>query len=60
MKKRNIKGVKVVYSKEPPIKPQFDKQNSAELKVPGSTAFVPAVAGLIMAGEVIKDLTREI
>ena len=60
LKKRNIKGVKVVYSKEPPIKPQFDKQNSAELKVPGSTAFVPAVAGLIMAGEVIKDLTREI
>lgn len=60
LKKRNIKGVKVVYSKEPPIKPKFEIQNSDSPKVPGSTAFVPAVAGLIMAGEVIKDLIKEI
>ncbi len=48
LKKRGIKGVKAVYSEEPPI-----KNNSGS---PGSLPFVPPVAGLIMAGEVIKDI----
>ncbi len=48
-RKRNIDSLKVVYSKEPPIRSSGD--------VPGSTAFVPSVAGLIIAGEVINDLT---
>lgn len=56
LKKRKIKDVKVVYSKEIPIKPN---NNSEVTRVPGSTAFVPAVAGLIMAGEVIQDLIKE-
>lgn len=54
-KKRGIKDVKVVYSKEEPIKPRFAE--NAEV-VPGSTAFVPSVAGLIIASEVIKDLCK--
>lgn len=56
LKKRNIKHLKVVYSKEEPIKtgsPDMDRRDI----VPGSTAFVPSVAGLILAGEVIKDLS---
>lgn len=54
LKKRNIEKLKVVYSKEAPIKPvQIDNQC-----VPGSISFVPSVAGLIMASEVIKDLTN--
>ena len=60
--KRGLKGVKVVYSKELPrsqdasveIEPQ--REGSSRRSTPGSVAFVPAVAGLIMAGEVIKDL----
>ena len=62
--KRGIKGVKVVYSKELPMEPQADpndpmepqREGSSRRSTPGSTAFVPGVAGLIMAGEVIKDL----
>lgn len=50
-KKRGIKDVKVVYSKEQPIK-QTDRE------APGSVAFVPSVAGLIIAGEVVKDLIK--
>ena len=50
-KKRGIKDVKVVYSKEKPIK-QTDRE------APGSVAFVPSVAGLIIAGEVVKDLIK--
>lgn len=55
LKKRNIQKLKVVYSKEIPIKPIID--NLSFIKpVPGSVSFVPGVAGLIIAGEVIKDL----
>ncbi len=62
--KRGLKGVKVVYSKELPheqdaaveIEPQ--REGSSRRSTPGSVAFVPAVAGLIMAGEVIKDLCK--
>lgn len=58
LKKRNIKDVKVVYSKEPPLKPNvIEAKNGAKNhRVPGSLAFVPSVAGLIIAGEVVRDL----
>ncbi len=59
-KKRGLKDVKVVYSKEEPITPIATSES--ELKgngiAPGSCAFVPSVAGLIIAGEVIKDLIK--
>ena len=60
--KRGIKGVKVVYSKElpHPQKEQNDEQipeGSSRRALPGSVSFVPGVAGLILAGEVIKDLS---
>ena len=62
LKKRGIKSLKVVYSKEEPIRPVEDapeeeREISQKRDIPGSTAFVPSVAGLIIAGEVIKDLT---
>ena len=72
LKKRGVKKLKVVYSEEQPIRPLEDMSIScrtncicppgAEHKctqrrdIPGSLAFVPSVAGLIMAGEVVKDL----
>ena len=59
LKRKGIKKLKVVYSKEPPIKPTEDytEEDTPRRNIPGSTAFVPSVAGLIIAGEVIKDLT---
>ena len=73
LKRRGIKKLKVVYSKEPPITPIDDMAISCRAhcicppgtaqkctqrrQVPGSNAFVPSVVGLIIAGEVIKDLT---
>ncbi len=55
LKDRGIKRLKVVYSKEEPIKPE----KSLEEKVKaGSISFVPSVAGLIIAGEVIRDIIR--
>ncbi len=73
LKKRGVKKLKVVYSEEQPLKPIEDMAIScregcicppgAERKctqrraIPGSTAFVPSVAGLIIAGEVVKDLS---
>lgn len=58
LKKRGILQLKVVYSKEPVITPrEADNVTHTERSVPGSAAFVPSVAGLIMAGEVIKDLS---
>ncbi|MDE7464073.1 MAG: tRNA threonylcarbamoyladenosine dehydratase [Clostridiales bacterium] len=62
LKKRGIESLKVVYSKEEPIKPhggETDGQkpdNERRKDIPGSNAFVPSVVGLIIAGEVIKDL----
>ena len=58
LKKRGIKKLKVVYSKETPIKPfgSAEEQNKTKRQIPGSNAFVPSTAGLIIAGEVIKDL----
>jgi tRNA A37 threonylcarbamoyladenosine dehydratase len=72
LKKRGIKSLKVVYSKEKPIKPIADNEISCKYNcicppgtvrkcadrrsVPGSVSFVPSVAGLIIAGETVKDL----
>ncbi len=73
LKKRGVKKLKVVYSEEKPIQPvmnmaassetdskpsETDSHSAARRAIPGSTAFVPSVAGLIIAGEVIKDLSR--
>ena len=73
LKKRGIKKLKVVYSKEKALTPIDETENSCRShcicppgsartctqrrQIPGSTAFVPSVVGLIIAGEVIKDLT---
>lgn len=56
LKKRNIKNVKVVYSKEPPIKPLSSDEITSKRQIPGSNAFVPSTVGLIIASVVIKDL----
>jgi tRNA A37 threonylcarbamoyladenosine dehydratase len=61
-KKRGIRKLKVVYSQEEPLTPQIDDVSAAETPegrrtLPGSVSFVPSVAGLIIAGEVVKDLT---
>lgn len=64
LKKRNIDKLKVVYSKEEPIKPEDDISMEADTSgfgkkrsVPGSVSFVPPAAGLIIAAEVIRELT---
>lgn len=58
LRKRNINKLKVVYSKEEPKTPIVSEElaTSVRRQIPGSVAFVPSVAGLIIAGEVIKDL----
>ena len=56
LKKRGIKRLKVVYSREEAIKPAGSTEDAHRRSVPGSNAFVPSVAGLIIAGEVIKDI----
>lgn len=64
LKKRGVEKLKVVYSEEKPLKPRADslfdtdadQEHSQKRAIPGSIAFVPSVAGLIIAGEVIKDL----
>ncbi len=59
LKKRGIKKLKVVYSKEEPITAAVEAENGEVRRaIPGSVAFVPGVAGLIAAGEVIKDLAN--
>ena len=59
LKKRKIKKVKVVYSKEIPIKPaKSEEQGNTKRQIPGSNAFVPSTVGLIIAGEVIRDLLK--
>ena len=75
LKKRGVKKLKVVYSTENPVKPLENMENSCKTgcvcppgtthkctdrrAIPGSISFVPSVAGLILAGEVIKDLIAE-
>ncbi len=58
LKKMGIAHLKVVYSKEEPICPLPSEEESAKRQTPGSVAFVPSVAGLILAGEVVKDLIK--
>lgn len=57
LKKRGIDHVKVVYSKEEPLPSLLTDEESGKA-IAGSIAFVPSVAGLIIAGEVIKDLIK--
>lgn len=59
LKKRGIKHLKVVYSKEKPIETNSEVDKVTHKKVPGSIAFVPSVAGLIIASEVVKDLLNK-
>ena len=75
LRARGIKKLKVVYSKEEPIKPYESAENSCKNhcvcppgakrtcaiknQVPGSISFVPSVAGMIIAGEVIKDILKK-
>lgn len=56
LKKRGVKHLKCVYSTEQAITPRPTDEASGKRQTPGSCAFVPSVAGLIIAGEVIKDL----
>ena len=57
LKKRGVARLKVVYSKEPALTPEpGDEADTTRRQTPGSTAFVPAVVGLILAGEVVKDI----
>ena len=55
LRRRGIKSLKVVFSKEEPI-PAVANDETAKRHAPGSLAFVPSAVGLIMAGEVIKDI----
>lgn len=59
LKNRGIDSLKVVYSRETPQKPHFAEETASRRAVPGSVSFVPSVAGLIIAGEVIKDIAFE-
>lgn len=61
LKRRGVRRLKVVYSQEPPMEPEgalYAESLAGEVRrqVPGSAAFVPAAAGLILAGEVVRDL----
>lgn len=57
LRNRGIKKLKVVYSKEEPIK--VDLKDEKRRAIPGSTSFVPPTMGLIIASEVIKDLIKD-
>lgn len=56
LRARGIDRLKVVYSEEEPITPRIQIREGTRRSVPGSISFVPAAAGLVIAGEVIKDL----
>ena len=58
LKKRGIKKLKVVYSKEPPIKQKFGNTDSK--RVPASISFVPSTVGLIIAGKVVNDILTKL
>jgi tRNA threonylcarbamoyladenosine dehydratase len=76
LRKRGVDALKVVYSREEPIKPLENMETNCRIncicpqesartctirrQIPGSIAFVPSVAGLLMAGEVVKDLIKNI
>ena len=58
LKVRGISHLKVVWSPEQPIKPNETAEVTSCRALPGSISFVPPVAGMIMAGEIIKDLIK--
>ncbi len=58
-RRRGIDRLKVVWSPEEPVQPFTDPEDGLAPSIPGSTAFVPAVAGLLLAAEVVNDLIRE-
>ena len=61
LKKRGISHLKVVYSQEEALTPDVDPEElvrTGKRQIPGSVAFVPGAAGLILAGEVVKDLIK--
>lgn len=59
LKKRGVKRLKVVYSKEEPIQPlKSDEDNPHRRNIPASAVFVPGTAGLIIASEIVKDITK--
>lgn len=58
LKKRRVKHLKVVYSQELPMKPYASDEITHKRTIPGSTAFVPSSAGLLIASEVVKDLLK--
>ena len=62
LRRKGVKHLKVVYSEEEAIKPLGEAEDAPQGKraTPGSTAFVPAAAGLILAGEVVRDLIAEV
>ncbi len=55
LRKRGVETLKVVYSQEEPMKPACSERRA----IPGSVSFVPSVAGMIIAGEVVKDLIKK-
>lgn len=57
LRKDGIRKLKVVYSTEAPIPPYEDEEETTRRSLPGSTPFVPAAAGLIIASEVVRELT---
>ena len=62
LRRKGVKHLKVVYSEEEALKPLGEAEDAPQGKraTPGSTAFVPAAAGLILAGEVVRDLIAEV
>lgn len=58
LKARNIDNVKVLYSDETPITPKIQLSDGSRRQIPASISFVPSVAGLLIAGEVVRDLIQ--
>jgi len=59
LRKRHVQHLKVIYSKEIPLKPASLPEETNKRSIPGSTAFVPPSAGLLMASEIVKDLLNQ-
>lgn len=63
LRARGVKKLKVIYSKEEPLKPTekpLEEPKEGKRSVPGSISFVPSVAGLMIAGEIVKDLLQKV
>lgn len=56
LRREGIRHLKVVYSEEIPLKPAEPMESEGRRSVPASNAFVPAAAGIVIGGEVVKDL----